>query len=406
MVPTRLPPDLDLTSDLLTTSDYQQKTTEREVLTNEVTENSLSYEESVKGVSEALGILVKAHLEENLKVVNKSLSQEWLVNLINVNTTPITTTPTPSHSPHAHTPSYTLLTTTPTSSHSPHAHVTTHTPRTTTPTPSHSPHAHKHKASIRHDHFHSIYSALVTLMRGTTAEGTEGDRTHRNRVEGIIGELNTTTAEGTEGDGTHRNRVEGNMGELNTTTAEGTEGDGTHRNRVEGNIGELNTTTAEGDDEGEARAPQFTRTPRTTTRKDKLLKTNTDEGADDIEFLEHLHDEGAPNPHPQQAGTPTYDPWKVKEALYSLSDAVNSDPEAALHIMLRFGGSRLLQTLPLVLLSSLMSVADAVGNVINNINNNNRNNNHNSDNNINNDNTNLDAIINNAYQINIVPLGS
>ncbi|KAK3892253.1 hypothetical protein Pcinc_003874 [Petrolisthes cinctipes] len=123
------------------------------------------------------------------------------------------------------------------------------------------------------------------------------------------------------------------------------------------------------------------------------------------EFLEHLHDEGAPNPHPQQAGTPTYDSWKVKEALYSLSDAVSSNPEAALHIMLRFGGSRLLQALPLVLLSSLMSVADAVGNVINNINNNNRNNNHNSDNNINNDNTNLDANINNANQINIVPLG-
>ncbi|KAK3892255.1 hypothetical protein Pcinc_003876 [Petrolisthes cinctipes] len=361
MVPNRPPPDLDLTSDLLTTSDYQQKTTEREVLasdyqqkltekevltsdyqqnltekevlssdekpettdevtekstiaskqkteisatdnqqktTDEVTENSLSYEESVKGVSEALGILVKAHLEENLKVFNKSLSQEWLVNLINVNTTPITTTLTPSHSPHAHTPSYTLLTTM--SSHSPHAHVATHTPRTNTPTPSHSPHAHKHKASIRHDHFHSIYSALVTLMRGTTAEGTEGDETHRNRVEG--------------------------------------------------NIVELNTTTEEGVDEGEARAPQFTknRTPRTTTRKDNLLKTNTDEGADDKkthllshenqnEFLEHLHDEGAPNPHPQQVGTPTYDSWKVKEALYSLSDAVSSDPEAALHIMLRFG---------------------------------------------------------------------
>ncbi|KAK3892254.1 hypothetical protein Pcinc_003875 [Petrolisthes cinctipes] len=279
MVPTRPPPDLDLTSDLLTTSDYQQKTTEREVLTSdyqqnltekevltsdyqqkltekevltsdyqqnltekavlssdekpettdevtekstiaskqkteisatdnqqkttdEVTENSLSYEESVKGVSEALGILVKAHLEENLKVVNKSLSQEWLVNLINVNTTPITTTLTPSHSPHAHTPSYTLLTTT--SSHSPHAHVATHTPRTNTPTPSHSPHAHKHKASIRHDHFHSIYSALVTLMKGTTAEGTEGDETHRKRVEGNIGELNTTTEEGVdEGEGHH-----------------------------------------------------------------------------------------------------------------------------------------------------------------------------------------------------------
>lgn len=66
-------------------------------------------------------------------------------------------------------------------------------------------------------------------------------------------------------------------------------------------------------------------------------------------------------------------------------------------------GSKLMEALPLVFLSTVLSVADAVGNVLNNINNNNRNNNNNNDNNINNDNTNLAANINNANQINIVP---
>ncbi|XP_071538869.1 uncharacterized protein [Panulirus ornatus] len=68
-------------------------------------------------------------------------------------------------------------------------------------------------------------------------------------------------------------------------------------------------------------------------------------------------------------------------------------------------GSKLLEALPLVFLSSIMTVADAVGNVINNINSNNNNNNNNNDNNINSDNTNLAANINNANQINLVPFG-
>ncbi|XP_076056223.1 uncharacterized protein LOC143034160 [Oratosquilla oratoria] len=68
-------------------------------------------------------------------------------------------------------------------------------------------------------------------------------------------------------------------------------------------------------------------------------------------------------------------------------------------------GSKLLQALPLVFLSTLLTVADAVGNVINNINSNNNNNNNNNDNNINNDNINLAANINSANQINISPIG-
>ncbi|XP_068215717.1 myb-like protein W [Palaemon carinicauda] len=68
-------------------------------------------------------------------------------------------------------------------------------------------------------------------------------------------------------------------------------------------------------------------------------------------------------------------------------------------------GSKLMEALPLVFLSTILSVADAVGNVINNINSNNNNNNNNNDNNINNDNTNLGANINNANQINVVPFG-
>ena len=68
-------------------------------------------------------------------------------------------------------------------------------------------------------------------------------------------------------------------------------------------------------------------------------------------------------------------------------------------------GSSLLHALPLVFLSTMLSVADAAGNVMNNINNNNRINNNNQDNNINNDNINLAASINNANQINILPAG-
>ncbi|XP_063847891.1 uncharacterized protein LOC135092993 isoform X2 [Scylla paramamosain] len=66
-------------------------------------------------------------------------------------------------------------------------------------------------------------------------------------------------------------------------------------------------------------------------------------------------------------------------------------------------GAGLLKALPLVLLSSLLSVADAVATVVNNLNSNNNNNNNNIDNNVNSDNTNVDANINNANQINIVP---
>ncbi|XP_045129105.1 type-2 histone deacetylase 1-like [Portunus trituberculatus] len=66
-------------------------------------------------------------------------------------------------------------------------------------------------------------------------------------------------------------------------------------------------------------------------------------------------------------------------------------------------GAGLLKALPLVLLSSLLSVADAVATVVNNLNSNNNNNNNNNDNNMNSDNTNVDANINNANQINIVP---
>lgn len=90
---------------------------------------------------------------------------------------------------------------------------------------------------------------------------------------------------------------------------------------------------------------------------------------------------------------------KSKGVMYLPINQPQPDPCAAPK------GSKLLEALPLVFLSSIMSVADAVGSVLNNINNNNRNNNNNNDNNINSDNTNLAANINNANQINLVPIG-
>ena len=68
-------------------------------------------------------------------------------------------------------------------------------------------------------------------------------------------------------------------------------------------------------------------------------------------------------------------------------------------------GSKLMKALPLIFLSSLLSVADAVGNIVNNLNSNNNNNNANVDNNINNNNVNVAASVVNANQVNFIPPG-